>query len=151
MRKTALGYPVLSEDLHERIFGLEKPQEMSRLAKQKAENLLKGFNIATPVDYPEHLYDGPLPLPELQGENLQEHFEKIALDQIGSYKTLAEDFAQCKLPELPPVLELVFQPGWTRYTKVRGKWKTEAVPYPLEEAFTYDTETYVHGGAFNLC
>ena len=44
----------------------------------------------------------------------------------------------------------MFKPGWTRYTKVRGKWKTESVPYPLEKAFTFDTETYVHGGAFPI-
>ena len=150
MRKTPLGYPVLSEDLHERIFGKQKPPEMSRLSRQRAENLLKNFNVQTPVDYPEHLYDGPLPLPDLKGENLSEHFEAIANEQIGEYKKLADDFAVAKLPELPPVEALVFNPGWTRYTKSRGKWKTETVPYPLEKAFTFDTETYVHGGAFPI-
>jgi DNA polymerase gamma 1 len=123
---------------------------MSRLAKQKAENLLKEFGIKSPVDYPDHLYDGTLPLPQLQGETLQEHFEKIAADQVGHYKDLADELATCKLPELPPKENLVFKPGWTRYTKVRGKWKTESVPYPLEKAFTFDTETYVHGGAFPI-
>ncbi len=123
---------------------------MSRLAQQKAERLLKEFEIPTPVDYPDHLYDGPLPLPELSGNNLSEHFEKIALSQVGEYKKLANEFASAKLPEIPPVTALVFQPGWTRYTKVRGKWRTETVPYPLEKAFTYDTETYVHGGAFPI-
>jgi DNA polymerase gamma 1 len=123
---------------------------MSRLAKQRAENLLGEFDIETPVDYPEHLYDGPLPLPQLQGSNLQEHFEKIALDQIGTYRDLAHEFAECKLAEIPPKEALVFKPGWIRYTKFRGKWKTESVPYPLEKAFTYDTETYVHGGAFPI-
>lgn len=150
MRKTPLGYPVLSEDLHERIFGKQKPTEMSRLAKQKAENLLKEFDIQTPVDYPDHLYDGPLPLPELKADTLGEHFERIAMEQIGTYKELANEFAACKLPELPPVETLVFKPGWTRYTKVRGKWRTESVPYPLEKAFTYDTETFVQGGAFPI-
>jgi len=150
MRKTPLGYPVLSEDLHERIFGKQKPPEMTRLSKQRAENLLKNFDVQTPVDYPEHLYDGPLPLPGLKGDNLSEHFEAIANEQIGEYKLLADEFAVAKLPELPPVEALVFKPGWTRYTKSRGKWKTESVPYPLEKAFTFDTETYVHGGAFPI-
>ena len=150
MRKTPLGYPVLSEEIHERIFGIEKPKAMSRLEKQKAENLLKEFDISTPVDYPDHLYDGPLPLPDLQGKNLKEHFENIALSQVGAYKKLADDFSTCELPEVPPTEVLIFNPGWTRYTKARGKWKTESVPYPLEKAFTYDTETYVHGGAFPI-
>ena len=150
MRKTPLGYPVLSSDLHERIFGKETPKEMTRLSKQTAEKLLKEFNIRTPVDYPDHLYDGPLPLPPLQGENLKEHFERIAKEQIGEYKELADEFSEASLPELPPREELVFKPGWIRYTKVRGKWKTESVPYPLEKAFTFDTETFVHGGAFPI-
>jgi len=51
MRTTALGYPVISEDLHDKIFGAaDKPQEMGRLQKQKAEKLLKTFEINTPVD-----------------------------------------------------------------------------------------------------
>ena len=149
-RLTDLGYPVLGENLHRRIFGKEKPQPMSRLAKQRAENLLKEFGVPTPVDYPEHLYDGPLPLPELKGSNLSKHFEKIAEEQVGDYKKLADEFAVAKLPELPPTEALVFNPGWTRYTKVRGKWKTESVPYPLEKAFTFDTETFVHAGAFPI-
>jgi DNA polymerase gamma 1 len=150
MRLTPLGYPVLSEENHLRIFGKEKPAPMSRLAKQKAENLLGEFNIKTPVDYPEHLYDGPLPLPNLRGENLREHFENIALSQIGEYKQQGDDFSTCKLPEIPPKEALIFKPGWTRYTKDKGKWKTESVPYPLEKAFTFDTETYVYGGAFPI-
>ncbi len=150
MRKTPLGYPVLSEDLHSRIFGKETPKEMSRLSQQKTENLLKEFDIQVPVDYPEHLYDGPLPLPDLREGNLRRHFETIAKDQVGVYKELADVFAVSVLPDIPPRENLVFKPGWTRYTKVQGKWKTESVPYPLEKAFTFDTETFVHGGAFPI-
>jgi DNA polymerase gamma 1 len=150
-RLTDLGYPVLSEETRERIFGTDSAPEMTRLSKQKAENLLKEFSIPTPVDYPKNLYDGDLPLPELKGKNLLKHFEKIADDQIGEYKKLADAFAGAELPPIPPASELVFKPGWIRYTKTKaGKWKTESVPYPLEKAFTFDTETYVHGGAFPI-
>ena len=89
-RLTDLGYPVLGEELHRRIFGKQTPKAMTRLAKQRAENLLKEFNIATPVDYPDHLYDGPLPLPELKSETLGTHFEIIANEQIGEYKILGD-------------------------------------------------------------
>ncbi len=149
-RFTELGYPVLSDELHCRIFGKQAPPEMSRIAKQKAENLLKDFDIQIPVDYPDHLYDGPLPLPQLQGENLREHFENIAFRQVGHYRNLANGLAACELPEIPPIDKLVFKPGWTRYTKVQGEWKTEPVPHPLEEAFTFDTETFVYGGSFPI-
>lgn len=150
MRLTPLGYPTLDEDIHSRIFGIERPREMSRLQRQKAENLLKEFNIQTPVDYPDHLYDGPLPLPELKAPLLGEHFEAIAKEQVGEYKELADEFASATLAPIPPADKLVFKPGWTRYTLARGKWKTESVPYPLEKAFTFDTETFVCGGAFPI-
>jgi len=150
MRFTELGYPVVDEKIHNRIFGIETPKPMSRLAKQKATGLLNQFEIATPVDYPEHLYDGPLPLPNLKGEELREHFENIAGEQVGRYRKLAQEFAIAPLPELPPKLNLVFEPGWHRYEKVGKKWKVEKVPYPLEEAFTFDTETFVHAGAFPI-
>ena len=149
-RFTDLGYPVLGDDLQRRIFGNQAPPKMSRLAKQKAQNLLKEFDIQTPVDYPDNLYDGDLPVPALRGDNLKDHFETVATDQIGTYRQYAEQFANCKLAPIPPTEELKFQPGWLRYTVKNGKWKTESVPYPLEDAFTFDTETYVHGGAFPI-
>jgi DNA polymerase gamma 1 len=153
-RLTELGYPVLEENLHHRVFGKQKPAAMSCLQKRAAENLLKQFDIQTPVDYPENLYDGPLPLPDLRGESLTEHFEKVALDQVGQYKEWAEEYATCKLPQLPPPEVFKFEPGWTRYEWVEneaaGGWYTESVPYPEEEAFTFDCETYVHGGAFPI-
>jgi DNA polymerase gamma 1 len=149
-RLTELGYPILSNNLSERIFGKQGSPAMSRLSKQRAENLLKEFDIQTPVDYPEHLYDGPLPLPDLQGDTLTEHFEQVAKEQVGQYKKWGDAFAKCKLPELPPISEFVFKPGWHRYELVKNKWKITKVPYPQEDAFTFDTETYVHGGAFPI-
>mgnify|MGYP006276005073 CR=1 FL=1 len=150
MKKTQLGYPVISDEVHSHIFGSEKPKEMSRLSKQKAENLLKEFDIPVPVDHPQGLYDGSLPLPNLKGDFLREHFETIAEDQVGQYKKDADAFAAAKLPELPPVELFRFQRGWTRYEQKDGEWLIEPVPYPLEEAFTFDTETFVKGGSFPI-
>ena len=151
MQKTKLGYPVLSDDLRNKVFGKDKSQEMTRLSKQKAESLLNRFGIPTPVDHPDHLYNGSLPLPNLRGDYLKEHFETVATDQIGQYKEWANQFSTCSLPPLPPPEVFVFEPGWTRYTKTtKGEWVTEYVEYPLEDAFTYDTETFVKGGAFPI-
>lgn len=154
MKKTQLGYPVLSDELHSKIFGSEKPKSMTRLSLQKTENLLREFNISVPVDHPANLYDGPLPLPDLKGDFLRDHFEKIASDQVGRYKDLGDQFSKCKLPPLPPPEQFRFEAGWTRYEWVEneaaGGWYIEHVEFPEEEAFTFDTETYVHGGAFPI-
>ena len=85
MKLTELGYPVVNEDIHDRLFGMETPNQMTRLQIQKAKGLLKGFNISTPVDYPANLYDGPLPLPKLTGDNLGEHFENISNSKCMHY------------------------------------------------------------------
>ena len=151
MRTTALGYPVISDDLHDKIFGVaDKPQEMGRLQKQKAEKLLGSFEINTPVDYPSNLYDGPLPVPSLKGYDLRDHFENIAKAQIGEYKIWADSFSKATLPPIPTPAEFVFEAGWHRYELVKGKWKITKVPYPKEEAFVFDTETFVCGGSFPI-
>ena len=112
MRTTALGYPVISDDLHDKIFGVaDKPQEMGRLQKQKAEKLLGSFEINTPVDYPSNLYDGSLPVPSLQGHDLRDHFENIAKAQVGQYKTWADSFSKATLPPIPTPAEFVFEAG----------------------------------------
>jgi DNA polymerase gamma 1 len=150
MRTSELGYPVLSTPLHTKVFGRQKAASMGVKARQKAERLLKQFGISVPVDHPDNLYDGPLPLPSLRGSTLQEHFENIATEQVGVYKNLANSLARCKLPKLPAVSDFVYKAGWTRYEFVDGKFLVESVPYPLEEAFTYDTETFVKAGAFPI-
>ena len=150
MRLNALGYPVVREDIHAQLFGLEIPQPMSRLQVQKATGLLKEFKIPVPVDYPQGMYDGPLPLPKLKGDILGQHFETIATEQIGHYKVWADDFANTKLPQLPSPNEFVFEPGWHRYEKTGETWKVTKVPSPTENAFTFDCETFVHGGAFPI-
>ena len=150
MRLNALGYPVVREDIHTQLFGVEVPQPMSLLQVQKATGLLKEFKIPVPVDYPQGMYDGPLPLPKLKGDTLGQHFETIATDQVGHYKVWADDFANTKLPQLPSPNEFVFEPGWHRYEKTGETWKVTKVPYPTENAFTFDCETFVHGGAFPI-
>lgn len=151
MKFTELGYPVISDEVHNKIFGSETLREMDHYAKRRTERLLAQFGISVPVDYPENLYDGPLPLPDLKRETLGDHYEKIAEEQVGRYKILADNLSKCKLPKSPKGEDFKFQPGWTRYEWVEGGgFKTEVVPYPLEEAFTFDTETFVYGGAYPI-
>ena len=94
MKKTELGYPVLSDDLHAKLFGKEPSPKMEKNQLARTKKLLKEFNIPTPVDYPKGLYDGELPLPDLRGNFLREHYEKIAEEQIGEYKKYADAFAE---------------------------------------------------------
>ena len=148
MKLNEQGYPVLNDGLHNKLFGSASRPVPKSSALERTRRLLSRFDIPTPVDYPEGMYDGDLPFPELMGGSIENHFEAMAGEFINDYKALADAFATASLPPVPGYDDFVFQPGWTRYTKDGDKWVTEGVPHPLEKAFTYDTETFVTGGAF---
>jgi len=84
------------------------------------------------------------------GGTIEEHFERMAGEFVDDYKKFADEFSTAKLPKVPGYDDFVFQPGWTRYEWVtdRDEWSITQVPHPLEQAFTFDTETFVTGGAF---
>jgi DNA polymerase gamma 1 len=152
VKLTELGYPVVSDEVHEKLFGKEQPKEMDRDQRYHTEELLRRFDIKIPVDYPDNLYDGKLPLPGISGERIKDHFEKVAEEQVGHYKRFADFFAKCKLPRIPKGQDFILQPGWTRYEWLedKGSFRKEQVEYPLEDAFTFDTETFVHEGAYPI-
>lgn len=152
MKLTELGYPVISDEVHKKIFGLETLSQMGLDGKYRSAHLLGKFGIEIPVDYPENLYDGPLPLPDLKGERLKDHFEQVATEQVGHYKEFADAYAKCKLPKVPTEGDFIYQPGWTRYewVELEEVFKVEQVPYPLEDAFTFDTETFVSGNSYPI-
>jgi len=148
MRLNEQGYPVLSDDFHQRIFG-SCPRPTAKQAQlDRSQSILKRFNIPVPVDYPDNLYDGDLPFPELLGNDIHEHFEAMADEFIGHHIEEANKFSECKLPSCPGYDDVVFNPGWTRYTLEDGEWNAESVPHPMEKAYVYDCETFVTAGAF---
>jgi len=148
MKLNEQGYPVLEGDLHKKLFGSASRPAPKSSTLERSRRLLSRFEIPVPVDYPDNLYDGDLPFPELQGDGIEGHFELMAGEFVDRYIELANEFSQASLPAVPSYDDFVFQPGWTRYTKQGNNWVTESVPHPLESAFTYDTETFVVNGAF---
>ena len=148
MHLNEVGYPVLSDDLHNKVFGSLPRPVIQGLPLERSQGLLHKFGITTPVDYPENLYDGDLPFPELEGDNIDEHFEAMAGEFIDGHVMEADRFASCSLPKAPGHDDIVFMPGWTRYTHDGKVWTTESVPYPIEKAYVFDTETFVTAGAF---
>jgi DNA polymerase gamma 1 len=101
------------------------------------------------MDYPDNLYSGELPIPALKADNVIDHFEVIAKEQLGDYPELAEEFAKAELLSVPPAEVIRYDAGWTRYELVDNEWVVTNES-PKERAFTFDTETYVHGGAYPI-
>ena len=150
MRLNEVGYPVLNDQLHQTVFGSEHRPLARPDSLERTKGLLSKFGIQTPVDFPDNLYDGPLPLPDLPGVDIESAFEAMADDFVGDYIHLARGFAECKLPRVPGEADVVFQSGWTRYTWEDGRWVTESVDCPCEKVFVYDCETFVEKGAFPI-
>ena len=149
MKKNEVGYPVLSDDLHQKVFGSLSRPSVRANAKERSEGLLRKFGISTPVDHPDNLYDGDLPFPELIGNDINEHFEAMAGEFVDGYIEAGDRFTSNPLPQIPGLDDIVFEPGWTRYTQNKdGSFKVQAVAYPDEPALIFDTETFVTNGAF---
>lgn len=151
MKLNPLGYPVVSDEIHGKLFGTVNRPSPPETQLDRAISHLEQYGVPIPVSFPDSLYDGPLPLPGLSKGTIEEHFEFIAEQQISSYKEAANDFAQKPLPPIPSAFDLQLNSGWTRYTpKPGGGFKAELVPFPQESAFTFDTETFVHGGSLPI-
>ena len=81
---------------------------------------------------------------------LNEHFEAMAGEFVDSaYVEAGDEFTTNPLPPIPGLDDIVFQPGWTRYTQNKdGSFKVQGVAAPSEKAYVFDTETFVTAGAF---
>jgi DNA polymerase gamma 1 len=149
MKLNEIGYPVLSDDLHARVFGDIEREAPERHKVERCRRLLDRFGVPSVIDYPDNLYTGDLPLPELKAANIIDHFETIAKEQLGDYPELAEKFSRCTVLTPPPVEVLRLVPGWTRYEQTEDGWDVTHEP-PRERAFTFDTETFVEGGNYPI-
>ena len=145
----AMGFPVLSEDLHKRIFGEIEAPSPEQYKVQKSRRAMDRAEMPCPVDYPDNLYNGDLPIPALKGKDIFEHFENIAGEQIDEYIEAAHKFSKCEVLPPPPRDVIEYVPGWTRYEPKGDGWVVTQEA-PKEKAFTFDTETFVKKGAYPI-
>ena len=133
-RVSALGIQMISKSLHEQIFSHESEVsgEAVKRSKQHLESL--GLKIGASIT---GLPDVDLQLPPLLGEDINEHFTKIAEQQTQPYLTLATSLAKAKLPDMPKKWSLAA--GWTKYD---GNTPT-SVSFPEEDALVLDIEVCV--------
>lgn len=132
-----VGIQYLSEHLDRQIFPHKKstdpsPEdqrlvEISKNYLQKHGLWGKKTAITDPVSFD---------LPQLQGSNLDEHFQRLALFAAEPYLDQAKKLAGVSLPPRPE--EFQFVSGWMKYTS--GE---EPVPvgFPEGDALVFDVET----------
>ena len=82
-------------------------------------------------------------LPELQGENIEEHFQHIAKETTKSYFSLAESMSSTmsSIPKRPD--KWLFTKGWTKYT---NDGLTQSVLCPEDDVLVFDVEVCLQAG-----
>lgn len=136
-----VGIQYLSRNLHKQLFTGKVPRHdkdpitpeeragLVDLSKHflKSNHLLgKKTTISTPVSFE---------LPKLQGDSLDEHFQKLGHFASEPYKSMCQA-KFTKIVERPT--KWIRQKGWMRYEP--GKIP-EQVPWPLEDTLVFDVET----------
>lgn len=138
-RINAVGIQYLSHHLDRQVFPSKRQSEglrseederlidISKSYLQRHGLLGKKTSIKEPISFD---------LPKLQGNNLDEHFRRLALFASDPYLQYAKDFAEVTLPPKPK--EFLFKSGWLKYTR---DGDAVEVAYPEGDALVFDVET----------
>ncbi|KAI5251557.1 DNA polymerase gamma [Aureobasidium subglaciale] len=139
-RFNAIGVQQISSHIYPQVFAAKAPpapEDLVRLSKDhlKRHDLLgKNTDSSEPVAFD---------MPEIQGQTLDEHFYKLAMDSAEPYLGLARKYSTANAPPRPR--KWVRQSGWTKYNQ---DGSSEPVEAPEEEMLTFDVEVLWHQSSF---
>jgi DNA polymerase gamma 1 len=152
----ALGYSILPPSMASKVFGEEvvksyHPEEQTNINEIITQ--MEGFGVEFPIKNPPTFTNLPeFNLPQIQGENISEHFKLISEGAVGEQKKLLTLFANSvKVGDPPPPEEIRNYEGWTSYKFDGTSWACtylgekglEGVPIAV-----FDCETFVQGSEF---
>lgn len=139
IRRNPLGIQMLSESIYNQLFRevTSDDCEAEDLERTKEHLQAHGLWNKTPTVIP----NVELMLPELEGNDLDQHFRNIAEDQCSQYKELLSTLME-GVPNPPKKWE--FAPGWTCYNP---DGSCSSVEYPECHAIVFDIEVCVKEGS----
>jgi DNA polymerase gamma 1 len=141
-RCNAANIQMLSESLHDQIFHQQAEHVDDDTAQQISDHL-QSFGLA---DKPTSVMpEVDFTLPPLLGENIDKHFQMLALKQTQTYRQLAQQIL--RLAKAPPrPRKWIIRAGWTKYDPVK---KVQcSVPYPDSDVLVFDIEQLVPEGNY---
>lgn len=144
-RMNPLGIQMLSKGLYEQIFKYSNKEDSSSEASIKDSIKLSKAHLKKQKLWGKTnsvQKNVELPLPELYGESLNEHFQIIAEEQCSPYKKLLHLLTHSTPPPVP--IQFVFEQGWTKYFSDGSHSSVEA---PDCQAFVFDVEVCVQRGS----
>lgn len=138
-RTNDLHIQMLPKQIYDQIFKKNSTQNIiNQNLINECKDTLHKHNMVTHEE--SYIPDIDLKLPPLQGSDIEEHFNNIALEQLKPYQNLTLNLLTRK-PDKPKTWFL--KPGWTRYVPGR---EPESVPYPKEKAIVFDIEVCMLAG-----
>jgi DNA polymerase gamma 1 len=150
-----LGYSILPPSMASRAFGEKAVENYSHDSSivPFIQDEMEGFGVEFPIKNPKSLENLPeFYLPELEGDNISEHFKKISGGIVDDQVKLLKKFADRDIEEPPTKEYLVYTPGWVKYEKgEEGIWvssKVEDLGLSGESIAVFDCETFVKGSDF---
>jgi len=139
-RYNAVGVQQLSDHVHAQVFpgrSSSPPAELVQLSKdhlRRRELLGKNQDDSSPIGFD---------LPAVQGQTLDEHFHRLALDASEPYLSYAKKFAKSLIPERPR--QWIKRSGWTKYN---SDGSSEAIEAPQESMLSFDVEVLYKESSF---
>ncbi|XP_065672765.1 DNA polymerase subunit gamma-1 isoform X2 [Hydra vulgaris] len=126
---------MLSPGLYKQLFKYKQPSHVDSNTCEKVKLHLEKHNLWGKTSTIVENID--FDLPQLQGENLDDHFNIVATEIVKEYKNLAEHMAN-KLSTLPIMPEKwQMSEGWTKYN---NSGTFEKVNAPDEDVLIFDVE-----------
>ena len=112
IRLNPAGIQMLSGSLRRQLFGDAPPAPIPRHMLEESRATLRQHGLEGKRGDIQPAVD--LPLPPLQGGNVEEHFLAIGRAVAEPYLALSTALAGATLPPVPTTWRIA--PGWTRYT-----------------------------------
>ncbi|KAI4718351.1 DNA polymerase gamma [Aureobasidium sp. EXF-10727] len=139
-RFNEIGVQQISSHIYPQIFPGKPPpapEDLVTLSKdhlQRHDLLGKNTDSSEPVAFD---------MPEIQGQTLDEHFYKLAMDSAEPYLGLAKRYSTANAPPRPR--KWIRRSGWTKYSQ---DGSSEPVEAPDEEMLTFDVEVLWHHSSY---
>ena len=128
-RTNPLGIQMLSTQLHQKLFPSDQQQTFPDEIIKIAEKHLKQFELGS--QNTEVLEDIDFTLPNLESEDLNEHFKVIAQKQSAPYAKLIRELMEAKIPAQPK--EWIYAKGWTKFVSASRKDESYSMIFLFED------------------
>ncbi|XP_050738206.1 DNA polymerase subunit gamma-1-like isoform X1 [Eriocheir sinensis] len=138
IRRNPLGIQMLSEGIYNQLFKEVTNEGCEKEDLERTKEHLQTHGLWNKI--PSVIPSVEFELPEIEGNDLDQHFRVIAENQCSQYKELLNTLVE-DVPSLPNKWE--FAPGWTRY---HPDGSCSSVDYPECSAIVFDVEVCVTEG-----